>query len=379
MRTLLFLLGVSLVWIPTADAQTDSTAVADSLTQELARHMATMQQPSQSQQRPPVSASAISANPDISLIGDARARFDSDSDRPVDGGVHEVEISLRSAVDPYARADVFLSVHDEDGEFAFELEEAYLTTLSLPYRLQARIGKFRSTVGKTNRLHPHSLSYIDVPLVYENLFGHEGLNDQGISMNWLLPNNRFYQEATLEITRGPAENESFAFDEGGRLLYTGHLRNFWDMSRDATLELGFTGIHGANDLGHTTRIGGVDLTYKWKPLQFNTSRSLTVQTEIFVSRREMDTDAITASGFYGLVGWQLARRWVVTGRYDHADLPEDPDWNQKAGSLTLGWLLSEFQKLEFGIRSTWGPDLDRSTTGLVRLVFVIGTHGAHAY
>jgi hypothetical protein len=259
------------------------------------------------------------------------------------------------------------------------LEEAYLTTLSLPFRLQARIGKFRNTVGKTNRIHPHALSYIDTPLVYEHFFGGEGLNDQGISLNWLLPNPRFFQEATFEVTRGPAESESFALDEGGRLLYTGHLTNFWDLSRDATLEVGLTGIYGANDLGHSTGIGGVDVTYKWKPLQFNTSRSLTLQTEVFLSRRRTGLETIDGLGFYGLIGWQLARRWVVTGRFDHADLPDDPHWNQEAGSITLAWLLSEFQKIELGGRSTWGPKTDRSYQGLVRLVFVIGTHGAHAY
>jgi len=319
------------------------------------------------------------SNPDISLISDVRAWYTSEGPRNVDMELHEVETSFRSVIDPFARADIFVGMGHDNGEFAFELEEAYLSTLSLPYQLQVKAGKFRSNVGKINRLHPHSLPFIDVPAVYANFFGDEGLNDQGFGVNWLIPNMRFYQELSVEVTRGPAENVSFEYTEGNKMLYTSHLKNFWDLSDNASLEFGLSGLTGPNNLGLNTTMFGADLTYKWKPLQFNTYKSLTIQLEAFQSRKEMGSSTIKASGMYALVNYQLARRWFLSSRFDHADLPEDPDWNEKAVSTTLGWYLSEYQKIELGGRTSWGPGLDQSYQALLGIVFVIGTHGAHEY
>ena len=318
-------------------------------------------------------------NPDISLIGDFRAWYTSEGPRNVDLEMHEVESSFRSVIDPFARADIFIGMGHDNGEFEFELEEAYLTTLSLPFQLQAKAGKFRSNIGKINRLHPHALPFIDVPAVYANLFGDEGLNDQGAGLNWLVPNQRFYQELSVEITRGPGEGESFEHSDGNHLLYTSHLKNFFDLSDNVSLEIGLSGLAGPNNMGETTTMVGVDVTYKWKPLQFNTYKSLTLQFEGFQSRKDMGPSTIQAIGMYALVNYQLARRWFLSGRFDRSDLPENPDWDEKAVSTTLGWYLSEYQKIELGGRTSWGPELEQSYQALLGIVFVIGTHGAHEY
>ena len=373
-RWVLISLLVGIHTVATAQ-EPDTTAAADSLLQELEREMVAAQPPPQ--QATP--RSRPSTNPDISVIGDARAWYISEGPRNVDAEVHEVEIAFRSVVDPFARADIYVAIAHENGAFEFELEEAFLTTLSLPFLLQLRAGKFRSTLGKINRIHPHALPFIDTPAVYANFFGEEGLNDQGASLSWLVPNPSFFQELTVEVTRGPGESESFAFNEGNKLLYTGHLKNFWDLSDDATLELGLSGIAGPNEDDRTSWLGGVDVTYKWKPLQFNAYRSLTLQAEAFVSRKETDEAAISAWGMYALANYQLARRWFLVGRFDHADLPDDAAWNENAVSTTLGWYLTEFQKLELGLKTSWGPAFDQTYQALVRLVFVIGTHGAHEY
>lgn len=325
-------------------------------------------------------AAAQVTNPDISLIGDVRAWYTSEGPRNVDLQMHELETSYKSVIDPYARADIYVGIGQEDGEYAFELEEAYLTTMSLPFQLQLKAGKFRSNVGKINRVHPHALPFIDTPAVYANLFGDEGLNDQGLSLNWLVPNRRFYQEVTFEVTRGPSESASFATADDNRLLYTGHLKNYWDLSDDTSLELGLSAVSGPNPLGMNTVISGVDITFKWKPLQFNTYHSFTAQLEAFRSHMEVASgERFESDGLYALVNYQVARRWFVVGRFDHSDLPDDPDWNEKGVSTTIGWMMSEFQKIELGTRTSWGPNLDRRFDALVRAVFVIGTHGAHEY
>jgi hypothetical protein len=136
---------------------------------------------------------ALTFNPDIGVIGDFRGSYISRGEKNYDLYLEETELSLRSVVDPYIRADFFLSFgrDAETLEYGAEVEEAYLTTLSLPARLQLRAGKFRQTVGRINSVHPHALPFADLPVAYQNYFGDEGLNDEGISASWLLLRVRY--------------------------------------------------------------------------------------------------------------------------------------------------------------------------------------------
>ena len=358
----------------------DSRAVDSLLVKELEKELAAGEEEAYSTAPRSAQRALNALNPEISVIGDFRAGYLSEGDRNIDFEMHEVETALRSVVDPYVRADFYVSIAQEEGDIEFELEEAFLTTLSLPAQLQLKAGKFRSAFGKINRTHPHALPYIDIPAAYVNFLGEEGLNDQGISLSWLVPNARFYQDVTVEVTRGPSESAGFTASESNRLLYAGRLKNFWDLTRNATLELGISGAAGPNETGNTTWLGGLDLTYIWRPVRFNTYRSFVLQGEAILSRREAGIpDAVSALGFYLMSQYKFARRWMVTGRYDQADLPDNEDWNERSWSLTLGWLASEFQKVELGLKTRSGDELDRSWQALARAVFVIGAHGAHEY
>ena len=367
----------------TAMAQQDSTksmSVDSLLIQQLQQQMAAT-----SQQATPAVAprTAPSTNPNMSVIGDLRAAYFSPAQRHLQTEFHEAEFAFQSVVDPYARADFFLTLapDPETGEFAIELEEGYLTTQSLPAGLQLKAGKFRSTFGKINTLHPHALPYIDTPNVYANYFGDEGLNDTGLSLSWLVPNPLdFYQELTVEVTHGPAENASFAASEFDRYLYLAHLKNFLDLTPNATLELGLSGSVGPSPAGFNTFIGGLDLTYKWKPLRLNTYRSLVLQAEALWSRTKIAApEKITSFGMYSLATYQLQKRLFLTGRFDYSNLPFDASFVERAFSGTLGWLATEFQKAEIEFKLTSCNGYDRTTQVLLRSVFVIGAHGAHAY
>lgn len=386
--TCLLVLFVTAGALPLSAQQPDTTtadtsaADADSaLVSELAR---AMQDDEESSSESPQQASRTSSrsladmNPEISLIGDFRGWYASEEERNVDVEFHHLEASFISDVDPYARAEVYVGAHPEGDEFHFGLEEAYVESLGLPYRLQARAGKFRSSFGKINRRHPHSLPYIGVPLIYRRYLGHEGLNDTGVSLSWLTP-VPFYQELIVEATRGPT-NPSFAPDDQNRLLYTGRLKNFWDLTEAATLELGLNASSGTNNLGHVTNLGGVDLTYIWKPLRYNTYNSFEIQTEVFYSNRGLPGDReLNTWGMYVMGKYQMTRRWYLIGRFDHSDIPQDDEWNENAASLTVSWYATEFQKIELGMERYSGNERDVAYQGIMRLVFVIGAHGAHEY
>jgi len=375
-------LCISIMVPVSAMAQRDSTAVADSLLiQQLQQQMSPPESPA-----PPVtqaaSRSAPSTNPNMSVIGDFRASYQSPARRHIDAEFHEAEIALQSVVDPYARADFFLSIaRDTAGKFGLDLEEGYLTSLDLPVGLQLKAGKFRSSFGKVNNIHPHALPFISMPNVLAHYLGEDGLNDEGLSLSWLIPNPlNFYQELTFEATRGPDDNPSFVRSDVDRYLYLSHLKNFWDLTDNATLELGLTAAGGQNDSTFASVLGGIDLTYKWKPLQFNTYQSLVLQAEaIWSNKRLSGTETINSWGMYALATYQIGKRWFLTGRFDYSNLPDNSAFAERAYSCVLGWYATEFQKIELEYKTTTSNVLATTNQVVLRSVFVIGAHGAHAY
>lgn len=96
------------------------------------------------------SAAAKALNPDISVIGDFLGSIGRNPTRPVPSlQMHESEVGLQAIVDPYARADFFLSF----GEEGVNLEEGYITFTALPAGFVAKVGKMRAAFGKVNTLH----------------------------------------------------------------------------------------------------------------------------------------------------------------------------------------------------------------------------------
>ena len=375
---LFFLCPIFLSKISTAQVP-DSTAADSILLKQIEQQM---QGNNQSTQQPQQTRSSLSFNPDLGVIGDFQGSYISRGKRNFDAYLNETEISLQATVDPYARADFFLSFARDPvtGKYGVEVEEGYLTTLSLPAQLQLKLGKFREAVGRINPTHPHALPLIDLPNAYVNYFGEEGLNDEGLSLSWLVPNKKFYQELVFQATSGLSESPTFFRGDNNRFIYLGHLKNFFTLSDNATLELGLTGITGPNDSSRTTSIAAADLTYKWKPVKMNTYKSLTWQSEFYYGHANLlDNFSINSFGLYSFLQYQLAKRWFLTGRYDYAQKPYNKNIVEQAYSLTAGWYATEFSKMELEGKTT-DENIDKRFYQVwLRWIFVIGAHGAHQY
>src|ERR1043166_2823853 len=106
--------------------KTDSTSVADSAL--LKQIEAQMNQPQQPQQTTPQVRSGASYNPDIGVIGDFQGSYISKGKRNFDLYLNETEVSLQSNVDPYLRADFFLTFgrDPETLKYGAAVEEGYL-------------------------------------------------------------------------------------------------------------------------------------------------------------------------------------------------------------------------------------------------------------
>src|SRR5690606_24451441 len=109
-------------------------------------------------------------------------------------GIRELELGLQAAVDPYFRADAFFGISDLEG---IAIEEAYLSTLALPYGLQVRAGRFHLPVGKQNTTHRPELHTIEYPYVIQRFLGPEGGKGTGMWVSKLFAPFGFYQELQL--------------------------------------------------------------------------------------------------------------------------------------------------------------------------------------
>src|SRR6185503_17601206 len=270
-----------------------------------------------------VAAGSKIFNPDMAVIGDflgASGRNRVDPQPALE--MHESEASFQAIVDPYARADFFVSF----GEEGVELEEGVLTLTSLPGGFLTKVGKMRAAFGKVNSLHNHVLPWTDRPLVTTNLVGGEdGINDAGFSLARLIPNKWMFLEATAQVFRGDSD-DLFKSSKRGNLAYVGHLRGYQDITDNTNIDLGVSfanGHNGSQAVNDRTTLYGTDATIRWRPLQRSIYHSFNGRSEFIWSRREQPNGIQSAQGFYLAGDYQFGRRWFAGVRYDRSKRADD--------------------------------------------------------
>ncbi|MEP7307152.1 MAG: hypothetical protein ABJA98_16695 [Acidobacteriota bacterium] len=338
----------------------------------------------------PVYGSAVGGskvfNPDMAVIGDFLGAAGRNRVAPDPAfALHESEASFQAVVDPYARADFFISF----GEEGVNVEEGFLTFTSLPGGLLTKVGKMRAAFGKVNTLHNHVLPWADRPLVIKNLVGGEdGINDAGISVARLIPNRWMFLEATGQVSRGDSGDNFLKSSERGDLSYVGHLRGYQDLSESTNVDLGVSfssghnpsGIVGNVDLGRfTTELWGIDATLRWKPLQRSIYHSFIARSEVIWSRRDQPGGLQSANGYYLSGDYQLGRRWFAGIRFDRSDRADAAAITDTGQSLVLTYWPSEFSQVRGQYRRTAYGDGPTANELLFQFQFSIGAHGAHPF
>jgi hypothetical protein len=338
-----------------------------------------------------------SSNPDISAIGDfifhggPTPRGETPdtiaASKTAKAQLREVEFGFSNPVDPYGRADLILSIERQDnGEYKPDIEEGYFTYTDLPYDLQARFGKFYSVFGKANMFHTHAMPWVDRPNVIRKFFGDEGLNDGGGEISWLVPNPwDNYMQLTFDVQNN-GNDAIFAGDEAHSLMYVTHLKNFFDIDRASSIELGesfATGDNANTDGGHRSNVEGLDLTYKWRDPQYGLYKSLTWMNEILFSQKEEGAeDTVNAHGMYSSLEYQFNREWSVFGRYDYTQFPDDSGLHENSYTTGLTFHQSEFMFWRVQFEHTDGENFagNVNRNGIwVQADFLIGLHPAHQY
>jgi len=372
-------------------------------------------EPQQPLTQPPRAASTGNAfNPAISAVFQAIGNASIDHDIDDEGlSLSEAEIGLQAVVDPYARVDLFLAF-GTDGEA--EVEEGYGTFLTLPGGLQAKAGRFKSNFGKWNQLHNHAFPTVDRPDALTSFFGEESLTGDGASLSWLLPGTgSTFVESVTEIT-STSNDVMFNARRSDPMLLE-HLSSVFTLSPSATIGVGATGATGKagpteelvdaiDDAGLSatltpsddlpSNVFGVDLTYKWKPLQSGLYRSFLWQTEAVHSVRDVEEldpsgvlleGTVRSFGGYSYAEYQFAKRWRAGLRYDYTEFPDDDSAHQRGGSAVLRVQPTEFQEFRFQFKHTGRneeaaarfDDIDSDNEFFIEWIPSIGPHPAHAY
>lgn len=289
----------------------------------------------------------------------------------------EGELGLAGAVDPYFRAQAYITTFIDalSGETGVELEEAFLTTQSLPYGLQLEVGHFLTEFGQINPRHPHQWDWIDQPVINTRLFGGDGIRAPGMRASWLLPTPWFSE---LHLGMQNANGEQMVSFLGGRhehggeeeseehvhleeagineeaignrplvdtstkalrdFTYLARWNNSWSLNDELGVVFGLSGLYGANGTGPdgNTWIYGMDMKWRWRPTSsFRGWPFLIWQTEVmardygadrfvFVDE-ENPTDVITLPGrtlhdwgLYTQLLYGFSHGWATGVRYEYA-------------------------------------------------------------
>ena len=324
-------------------------------------------------------SAAKALNPDISLNGDFLGSVGRNDVRPVPSlEMHEVELGVQSVIDPYSRGDVFLSF----GDGGVSVEEAFVTFTALPGEFVAKVGKMRAAFGKVNSTHNHALAWTDRPLVTENLVnGEDGIGDMGVSVSRILPApGDLFLEATAQVFRGDS-GDLFKASQKKDLSFVGHLRGYEDLTENTNLELGYSYAQGHNDLGHDfqTRLHGIDLSLRWKPLQRSIYNSFLWRSELVWSHRDQLNGPQHAFGLYSSLEYRLDERWTLGGRYDYSQRANAASQLDRGASALVTYWLSEFSQVRGQYRYTRYDGQRDGNELRLQLIFVMGAHGAHPF
>jgi len=328
-------------------------------------------------------------NPNISLTGDFFASITSgESDfvkKPgdfTDGRnrffLREAEFHIVAPLDPFTRGKFFLGV---PGDGHLHVGEAYMEWLNLPANMNLKIGKFRNQFGILNRWHEHGLPQIDRPRAITNLFGAEGMAGVGTSMNFLLPSLWAHvNELDVEIVTG-GNGVSFAEDYDNLVLIS-HLKNYYDLTRNTYLEMGFSGAHGVNDTQQDDRttLGAVDLTYKWVPAGRSHYRTIECRNEFFLSHREIPDGTLDRVGFYSYLSNKMGARFWLGLRYCYSELPQEKEKEYEWDiSPYLDFWQSEFVMMRLQYSYTHRSYEENDHSLFLQSVWSMGPHKHEAY
>jgi len=374
------------------------------------------------------------------LRNDQLAEFQGGGHDPNKRGFNfqQMELAVSGTVDDLFDYQGFILFTEDE----VELEEAYITTRSLPYDLKVKLGTFLTEFGIINQQHVHSWDFIDQPIINTRIFGGEGMRGPGASISWLAP-VPWYSEVILGVQNsdgdfmtsfrgeghdhggGHDEHEDEEFEEavGGApyneiedtrnsedMVYLTRWVNTFDVAKDATLQFGLSSLWGDNHTGGNTWIYGADMklvvdndptlgrpNWVWQTeimkRKYHVRAGTVIEDETGPVTFEREGDDIEDWGLYTQVIKALNKKWSAGIRfeyasgsgesYEHDERPaRDTDFN-RSDRIRISPLLvyqhSEFTKFRLQYNHDDSDSDDTGSTIWFGVEILLGKHPAHNF
>ncbi len=330
-------------------------------------------------------------NPEMSFTGEGYGQYSSNESQTGSGGFYFRKLGLHIAggLDPFS----FMKAAVEFSPEGVELGEAYITWTKFIPSISLTAGKFRQQFGVVNRWHVHAADQFDYPLALTTILGEDGLNQIGLSFDWLMPAiTADANELTLQITNGQNE-QLFAGSTFSFPSVLAHLKNYYDINRNTYLELGLTGVIGNNlvkpltagteDFHGKTVLGGADLTLSWEPVNQSLYHSFVWRSELYYADKEISsTEKIKALGGYSYFEYRFNEWWQAGFRFDYTQPfkanNSDLEMHQFVPYVT--WWQSHWVRLRLQYNYLDGNVIDNPAGTLrLQMVFAVGPHKHDRY
>jgi hypothetical protein len=256
-----------------------------------------------------------------------------------------------------------------------ELEEGFITTLSLPRGLQLKAGKYLMPFGRQNPKHLETWPFVNNMLVNQELLGPEGFNELGIQLSYLFPTPFFF---LFQGNFSQGENDdNFDGDRKQDFAYSGRLSGSGDLTENLTLLMGGSfafGYNGTGD-GNTTYLYGGDLLLKWQP---SAHSGIQWQTEYIYRRRQVPFDVEGEGGIYSYLMGNWSKRWGAGFRVDYVGIPKAVDATLRLSPMVV------FRPTEFFQVKAQYDLIDDDAFGVqqaafLQWIFTMGPHGPHPF
>ena len=185
-----------------------------------------------------------------------------------------LEMAVSGSVDPYFRYDMNFEISH------LHLEEAYITTLSLPINMQIRVGYMNAAFGRQNPQHLHTWNYVNPPLSHTRFMGEEHFSGLGVELSFLLPLPWYlfvggqvldtHPETAFRSTSfGTVDSTGSGKMDGLEdFLYLARIENFFAITDDWSLSWGLNGAWGQSPWVPDNRVDlyGTEIYLKWRPI-----------------------------------------------------------------------------------------------------------------
>lgn len=321
--------------------------------------------------------------------------------------VRTAEFGFSGAVDQLVRGYFLGAAHNENGEYKFEVHEAWAFFPFLPGNMTLKAGTMFLDIGRLNKIHAHDRAFTVAPIVHEKFIGWESLFDTGAEVSILLPWSFITQELVIGATNGKKLGHSH--NEGIRknnpLGYV-HLKNFYYFGNNWGTQFGFTGLRyePSEDRKNEKYMYGIDAVLKWNRSNlrdFSLMAEYWYNIEMFPEEYTFVNNYVNRTkapkkiqwGHYIFAEYRFHQQWSAGFRYDYyTDESLKTKQNYKADNfieaqtLQLTFHPSEFSYIRGTVERRFIQDLtleqDREVKEykyMIQCVLILGSHPAHAY